>query len=476
MSSEDIAIDVSNVGKRYEIYQAPRDRLKQMILPRMHGWLAHGSLRRGLVRPQYFRDFWALHDVSFQVRKGESVGVIGRNGSGKSTLLQIVAGTMSPSTGRAVTNGRIAALLELGSGFNPEFTGRENVYLNCMILGLSREEVDARMDDILAFADIGDFVDQAVKTYSSGMFLRLAFAVQAHIDAGVVLIDEALAVGDVFFRQKCYARLNQLRSAGAAILLVTHSMPDIEQLCDRAILLDRGTLRFVGNSSEASKRYYLLHQEKIAIPAPGGAAAKEIKPDSPNPAAAIEHPALEALLDISGVPQVTDGRARCVAVALCDAEGNPCNAFHQGDVAVFYYEFVLLEEIGVPIGGVLFSNERGVIVHGKNCWQGVHSVPPTPSAGARLLYRQEIKLDVALGEYTFEVGLAAVAATTWARRAEISHEAMNGLHVRVCHLPAVGSFSVGYALSVNGVPFLTHHGIADLPGKVSATAYMPAES
>jgi lipopolysaccharide transport system ATP-binding protein len=162
MSSDEIAIDVSDLGKRYEIYEAPRDRLKQMVLPRVHDWLGRGGLGKHSVRPQYFRDFWALRNVSFQVRNGESVGIIGRNGSGKSTLLQIIAGTMAPSTGHVVTRGRIAALLELGSGFNPEFTGTENVYLNCLILGLSREDVDARMDDILAFADIGDFVDQPV--------------------------------------------------------------------------------------------------------------------------------------------------------------------------------------------------------------------------------------------------------------------------------------------------------------------------
>jgi lipopolysaccharide transport system ATP-binding protein len=231
MSSEEIVIDVRNLSKRYEIYNTPRDRLKQLVLPHLHQAANRAGMALGISKqhspPSYFREFWALQDVSFQVKRGETFGIIGRNGSGKSTLLQILAGTLAPTSGEANVNGRIAALLELGSGFNPEFTGRENVFLNGRILGLSQKEIEARYDQIAAFADIGEFIDQPVKTYSSGMFVRLAFAVQAHIDASIVIIDEALAVGDVFFRQKCYARLEQLRSSGAAILLVSHAMPEI---------------------------------------------------------------------------------------------------------------------------------------------------------------------------------------------------------------------------------------------------------
>ncbi|MDW8356241.1 MAG: ABC transporter ATP-binding protein, partial [Bryobacterales bacterium] len=208
----------------------------------------------------YGREFWALRNVSFEVRRGETVGIIGRNGSGKSTLLQIIAGTLAPTEGEVQVKGRVAALLELGSGFNPEFTGRENVYLNGTILGLSREEIDARFDDIVAFADIGGFIDQPVKFYSSGMMLRLAFAVSTTIDPDVLIIDEALAVGDVFFRQKCYRRLEDLRQRGVAILFVSHAMLDVKQLCDRAVLLDQGRTIFKGRAGEAVERYYLLNQ------------------------------------------------------------------------------------------------------------------------------------------------------------------------------------------------------------------------
>ncbi|OYY58750.1 MAG: ABC transporter ATP-binding protein, partial [Polynucleobacter sp. 35-46-207] len=212
MSSNEIAIKVQGLGKRYEIYDQPGDRLRQFLFPRLR------NLFR-LSHKQYFREFWALTDISFEVKRGETVGIIGRNGSGKSTLLQIICGTLTPTTGSVQTNGRIAALLELGSGFNPEFTGRENVYLNASVLGLTKEETDARFDDIVAFADIGDFIDQPTKTYSSGMMVRLAFAVIAHVDADILVIDEALAVGDVFFTQKCMRFLRNFMKKGTILFV-----------------------------------------------------------------------------------------------------------------------------------------------------------------------------------------------------------------------------------------------------------------
>ena len=196
MSFDDVAIRVQNISKCYHLYDHPRNRLYQSVVPRFQRII-------GRAPSTFFREFWALKDVSFEVKRGETVGIIGRNGSGKSTLLQIICGTLSPTSGLVETHGRVAALLELGSGFNPEFTGRENVYMNGSVIGLSRDEIDTRFDDIVAFADIGEFIDQPVKTYSSGMYVRLAFAVIAHVNADILVIDEALAVGDVFFVQKC---------------------------------------------------------------------------------------------------------------------------------------------------------------------------------------------------------------------------------------------------------------------------------
>lgn len=251
MSSE-MAITVTNLGKCFHIYDKPRDRLMQMFA-------------RG--RKQYFREFWALNEVSFEVKKGETVGIVGRNGSGKSTLLQLICGTLNPTHGSIVTNGRIAALLELGSGFNPEFSGRENVYLNAAVLGLSRAETDARFADIEAFAEIGEFIDQPVKTYSSGMMVRLAFAVAINVDPQILIVDEALSVGDELFQRKCFARIEAIKASGATILFVSHSGSTVVELCDRAILLDSGEKLIEGVPKNVLGKYQKLlyaPQDKVA--------------------------------------------------------------------------------------------------------------------------------------------------------------------------------------------------------------------
>jgi ABC-type polysaccharide/polyol phosphate transport system ATPase subunit len=285
-------ITVDRLGKMYRLYDRPQDRLKHSLLWRFGR--------------HYGREFWALRDVSFEVRRGETFGIIGRNGAGKSTLLQILAGILEPTVGEVHVRGRVAALLELGSGFNPEFTGRENVFLNGAILGIPRSEMERHLDDIVAFADIGPFIDQPVKLYSSGMLMRLAFAVATHVEADVLLIDEVLAVGDVFFRQKCYRWLETLRERGVTIVLVSHAMTEVEQFCRRALLLDGGRGVFVGPAVEAVKRYYLLEQAR-----PSEVPLTETSP----PVVVFESvstgedfwPSPEAFLDLSGAVQVSDG-------------------------------------------------------------------------------------------------------------------------------------------------------------------------
>ncbi|ANN79917.1 ABC transporter ATP-binding protein [Bordetella flabilis] len=237
--SFEIAIKVDNLSKCYQIYDKPRDRLMQM-------------LARG--RKRYFREFWALRDVSFEIRRGQTVGIIGRNGSGKSTLLQMICGTLAQSSGSIVVNGRVAALLELGSGFNPEFTGSENVYMNAALLGLTREQIDARYDRIVEFADIGQFIDQPVKTYSSGMIVRLAFAVIAHVDADILVIDEALAVGDAFFVQKCMRFLRTFMEKGT-VLFVSHDTGAVLNLCQHAVWLGAGEMRAQGEPKDVAAAY-----------------------------------------------------------------------------------------------------------------------------------------------------------------------------------------------------------------------------
>lgn len=237
--SSNLSIKVDSLGKCYEIYEKPRDRLLQM-------------LARG--RRKFYKEFWALRDVSFEIKTGSATAIIGRNGSGKSTLLQLICGTLKESAGSIMKSGRVAALLELGSGFNPEFTGRENVYLNAGVLGLKKEEIDARFDKIAEFADIGEFIDRPVKTYSSGMYVRLAFSVIAHVDADILIVDEALSVGDAVFTQKCMRFIRDFMQRGT-LLFVSHDMAAVQNLCQDAIWLDKGAVRMQGKSKRVAEEY-----------------------------------------------------------------------------------------------------------------------------------------------------------------------------------------------------------------------------
>ena len=223
--SKDIAIRVNNVSKLYKLYDRNIDRLRDSL---------------GLTRSKRYKEHYALHNISFDIEKGECVGIIGTNGAGKSTILKIITGVLSPTEGEVDIDGRISALLELGAGFNSEYTGIENIYLNGTMIGFSKEEIDSKLDDILAFADIGDFVHQPVKTYSSGMFVRLAFAVAINIDPEILIVDEALSVGDVFFQLKCFKKFEEFKEKGKTILFVSHDLSSIEKYCDKAILLDHG--------------------------------------------------------------------------------------------------------------------------------------------------------------------------------------------------------------------------------------------
>jgi ABC-type polysaccharide/polyol phosphate transport system, ATPase component len=243
MDSSPPAIEVSNVSKVYHIYERPADRLKQSLFRH---------------RKTYYREFWALRGASLTVGRRQTVGIIGRNGSGKSTLLQLICGTLRPTTGSVRVDGRISALLELGSGFNPEFTGRENVYLNSAILGLSRAETESLFDEIVAFADIGPHLDQPTKTYSTGMVMRLAFAVAISVRPNVLIVDEALAVGDEAFQHRCLARIESIKKNGATILFVSHSAGQIVDICDRAVVLDHGEVLYDGLPRRAVNFYHRL--------------------------------------------------------------------------------------------------------------------------------------------------------------------------------------------------------------------------
>jgi ABC-type polysaccharide/polyol phosphate transport system ATPase subunit len=250
--SSDTVLRVNDLSKCYQIYEQPRHRLMQSIFRRR----------------KFYREFWALRGVSLEVKRGEVLGIIGRNGAGKSTLLQMICGTVGPTSGTIEVKGRVAALLELGAGFNPEFTGRENAFLNAAILGMTRSEIEARFDDIVAFADLAEFIDEPVKTYSSGMFMRLAFAVAIHVQPDILIVDEALSVGDIAFRNKCIERIQQLVTQGVTVLFVTHDISTLQLLCSRVVWLDHGHMKAVGDPIRVSQDYYaeMLGQKADGVP------------------------------------------------------------------------------------------------------------------------------------------------------------------------------------------------------------------
>lgn len=366
MSSE-IAIKVENLSKCYQIYDQPRDRLKQFVLPRMQQLI-------GRPPSQYYREFWALKDVSFDVKKGESVGIIGRNGSGKSTLLQIITGTLAPTSGSTTTNGRIAALLELGSGFNPEFTGRENVYLNGALLGFSADQINEKFDAIAAFADIGEHLDQPVKTYSSGMLVRLAFAVQVQVEPEILIVDEALAVGDALFQKRCFQRIEKLVSDGTTLLFVSHDQESVRTLTNRALLLNKGRSIEWGLSSEVVLSYRkLLHDEEAAYfasltknlveraaqtPLPSDPPAAE--PDVPVAAPANAMPSMGARSDRLSFG---DGEVKIISVETLDSDDQPCSLFYPGErlrIRVTCESFASIDKLNV---GIRLRNKEGVKIY-----------------------------------------------------------------------------------------------------------------
>ncbi|MGY8523759.1 ABC transporter ATP-binding protein [Paracidovorax citrulli] len=345
MSSDDLAIHVENLGKCYQIYDRPHDRLKQSIVPRLRRMV-------GAAPRSYAREFWALRDVSFDVRRGETVGIIGRNGSGKSTLLQMICGTVTPTTGAIRTNGRVAALLELGAGFNPEFTGRENVYLNAALMGLSQDEVEERFDRIAAFADIGSFIESPVKQYSSGMFARLAFSVAIHVDPEVLIVDEILAVGDAAFQRRCMAKFYEVRERGCTILFVSHDQYQVKSICQRALYLDSGRQVAFGPAGRTIDLYMIDMEKSFAasdeaksLPAPqaeGEPASAVAQPEAAGAAAGAEQGGGEAgqaqqtavaAVGTLAQPFVID------RVALLDAGGREIEELQSGEEAVIEMGF-----------------------------------------------------------------------------------------------------------------------------------------
>lgn len=362
-------IEVSSLTKVYRLYSSPKDRLKEMF---------------SLHRRSYHHEFYALRDVSFEIKKGQTVGIIGQNGSGKSTLLQIISGVLQPTIGSVKVNGRIAALLELGAGFNPEFTGRENVYMNGALIGFSRKEIDRRLPEIESFAEIGVFIDQPVKTYSSGMFVRLAFSAAICIDPDFLVIDEALAVGDAYFQHKCMKHLRRFREKGMTTLFVSHDPGAVKALCNRAILLDRGIV-IMDDTPDKALDYY-------------------------NALIAKKEKDLEILQQefSGGHVQTRSGshEAQITSVEMTNGQSKPARAFQVGEGAHIVCDARFHKEIDSPTFGILIRDRLGNDVFGTNSFH-LNPIRRVVKGGEQLQVIFSLPLNIGIGSYSLTVAIHA---------------------------------------------------------------------
>jgi lipopolysaccharide transport system ATP-binding protein len=366
------AVEFAAVSKSYSIYSKPGDRLKELAT---------------LHRKKFHRDFWALRDVSFEIKRGETFCIVGQNGSGKSTLLQMVAGILQPTEGSVEVNGRVSALLELGAGFNPEFTGRDNVYLNGSILGLSTKQIDARYKDIEEFAEIGDFIHQPVKTYSSGMVVRLAFAVAINVDPEVLLVDEALAVGDLYFRHRCMRKVHELRARGITILFVSHSAGDVKAIGDRTMWLDGGRIVDIGETDRIIGKYLAAMVDKDTQ-------YLSLKAAKPRPAL-VESKIVRPVEVVETIPNIDhrhgDGRAEVIGIAVVDPDGRPLALLQPQGKIIVRISVRAKEDVAMPIVGFMMRNHLGIDFAGTNTSREEYELPTMRAAD---IYTVDFHLDL----------------------------------------------------------------------------------
>lgn len=386
MSSEP-AIKVENLSKCYQIYEQPRDRLKQFILPRLQATV-------GQTPKNYFQEFWALKNISFEIAKGETVGILGRNGSGKSTLLQLICGTLNSTSGQVQTNGRIAALLELGSGFNPEFTGRENVFFNAAILGVSSEEMSARIEKVAEFAGLGSYFDQPVKTYSSGMYARLAFSAAIHVDPAILIVDEALAVGDAGFQLKCMLRMRELQEQGVTILFVSHDTSSIIRLCDRAIVLEKGLQQASDQDPLKSVKLY----ERLT---------RNITMNTASPARLSDESKSYAS-ELLGIEETRIGsrEAEYLNVQFLGDDGTEKDVFQAGEDIEIRALIKSNRDFPCAVSGFTLKNKSGLDIWGDNT---VYADYPLSLQTGLSTISYRLQLNLPAGEYFLYVGLADIS-------------------------------------------------------------------
>lgn len=449
-------LKVHRLSKDFRIYADPADRAKDWILPG---------------RPRRFKMFRALDDVSFDLRPGEVFGVLGKNGAGKSTLLKILTGTMPASGGSFSLSGRIVSLLELGTGFDPALTGRRNLAHSAELMGFPPRYLKERLADIEAFAELGEFFDRPLQTYSSGMISRLSFALVVFLECDVLILDEVLAVGDVYFQRKCFHRLKALKEKGTAVVLVTHNLTVVNEFCDRALVLEGGKVSFLGGAGDAIREYMRRERIDSTSPARGPVPLKRI---STVDAESLSWPRERAFRAPPEEEKRPGGKARCVRLALCGEDANPCAVFQQGDWAALFVEYQLTGGAGPLVAQVSLANSRDLLVMAKSTLMD-HGpeVRIQGKPGDLIRVKQSIKCDLLPGDYILSVFLKEMDEPDFERALLLDHESIERLQRPIAGASRAAHFSV--TLRRNGMS-LRHHGVCNLPGEsAAAVIFAPDE-
>ncbi len=434
--SEELAVKIQNVSKMYRLFSSKGHRLREALNP---------------FRRTYHREFWALKDITLAIPRGHTVGILGMNGSGKSTLLQIISSVLQPTSGTVQVNGKVAALLELGAGFNPELTGRDNVILNGTIMGLNREQILGRMEEIEAFADIGEFFDQPMKTHSSGMYMRVAFSTALYVDPEILIIDEALSVGDAKFQEKCFRRFKGFQEAGKTILLVTHDRSAVPRHCDLGVLLHQGRLVAMGEPARIADLYGellafgRLRQEEAAPPAGRGEAVPHVEEtvgataDRTAPTALEQEAASAGLAEPAGLADTPagdrcpqnptynkyehrygNGRAEIVDYVVIGGDSVNPTSCPAGATIVIQFTVLFREDVEAPIVGIIFKNKEGVIAYGVNTEWMKERLRPAKGGDVRL-YRFAVQANLSAGDWFIDLAVAESSTELCDHRSALAH-------------------------------------------------------
>jgi ABC-type polysaccharide/polyol phosphate transport system ATPase subunit len=413
----DIAISVKNITKIYKLYNQPQDRLKEALHP---------------FKKKYHHEFNALSDISFDIKKGQTVGIIGKNGAGKSTLLKIITGVLTPTSGSVTIHGKVASLLELGTGFNPEYSGLENIYFQGSLMGFTKEEIDSKVDAILAFADIGEFIHQPVKMYSSGMFARLAFSVAINVDPDILIVDEALSVGDAFFQVKCHERMQMLNNNGTTILFVTHDQGSVAMYCDHVVWLEHGQVQYLGKVKEGLALYAISHYglKKNITEA-------ELSQE-------IEQKIAKKILldDKCRLNKYTDDVVEIIDFDLLDDHGHSTSRIECDQYLTLKIKYKFLKDCNdLPYITISFINDKNIKVYIKNTLQEYIFEPEKIVANQVLSYTSKMRIKLSAGEYIISVGLNTMPASFF-KPFSIQNEAAMNEARRIVYGIEYGPFQV----------------------------------